>query len=106
MRWFVEHAVLLLERVCLVGVDGVVTTPSVHDQTAERLRRAGRPVSVLHNFPVASKAVAAKNFPSPPTAIYIGGLQRRKGLFEMLDAVAPPSGSFRRRSSWTFSGVG
>jgi glycosyltransferase involved in cell wall biosynthesis len=84
VRFFLEKA----ESLCLVWVDAVITIPSLGNRELLKFASRVRNVAVIFNVPSLAGLSREKTFSSPPTAAYIGGLMRNKGLFVMLKAAA------------------
>jgi glycosyltransferase involved in cell wall biosynthesis len=76
------------ESLCLARVDAVITIPSLGNQECQRFSQRVKDVAIILNVPPLTGLVRHKTFAFPPTAAYIGGLMREKGLFVMLEATA------------------
>ncbi len=87
-KW-VAFTLQKVENLCLRWVDMVFTVPSMGNIEWHKFSQQCNNVKVLMNVPQLNDfQTKEKTFPSPPSAIYIGGLMLEKGLYVMIDAVS------------------
>jgi glycosyltransferase involved in cell wall biosynthesis len=65
----------------------LVTTPAARERIVERGRNADKIVTIPHGVD-ARRFSAAPHVAQPPTILFLGGLERRKGIFTLIDAFA------------------
>lgn len=67
----------------------VVATPAAESLIVERRRHAGKLVRIPHGIdPSIFRASDAFDEPRDPTILFLGGTERRKGIYTLLDAFA------------------
>jgi glycosyltransferase involved in cell wall biosynthesis len=88
LTWFAKNVLEQSERFLLAWVDAVLTIPSINDEERKKFIKYCPTVQVMMNVPGLQGIYHNKDFQDPPSAIYSGGLNRNKGLYQMLEATA------------------
>ncbi|MEN6485816.1 MAG: glycosyltransferase family 4 protein [Syntrophobacteraceae bacterium] len=88
LAFLTRKSLEVMEKLFASVADAILTIPSMGDEERLKFSKYCRNVEVLWNVPSAVNSVSEKNFSHPPSAVFIGGSTREKGLFVMIEAAA------------------